>query len=332
MADMVETMAYAKEGGVPWHKFGNGVNNKMSPEQMMKAASCDWTVSMRDVFFKKEAGAYHKVPDKKLLVRDTDEMPLTMAGLHWKPVQNATAVDFFKKFVVSGHMSMETLGSLCQGKYIWALAKVNKSFSLGKEDEVRGYLLLMQPHVFGKSMVIQFTPIRVVCWNTLNYALGSSLKGKPGAFRMPHSVAFTDDVKKQAEESLGIATHQMDEFKEMATLLSKKRVTEKQTDDYFCDVLQFDPKQAKKKKDEEIKEPLMLPKFRNAINVAPGHDLTSARGTLWGAVNAVTYVVDHETGRDREAALRTAWFGQKAVLKRRAVDLAIDLAKKAKAA
>jgi len=331
MSDEVETMAYAKEGGVPWHGFGNPVSNKMSPESMMKAGGCDWTVSMRDVFYKK-SGVYQKVLDKKLLVRDTDEMPLTMAGLHWKPVQNKVIVEFFKKFVAEGHMTMETLGSLCSGKYIWALAKVNSNFSLGKDDEVRGYLLLMNPHVFGKSMIIQLTSIRVVCWNTLNYALGHGLKGKEGAFRMPHSMEFTDEVRKQAEVALGLAKEQMGEFKAVATLLSKKRITEKQTEDYFCDVLQFDPKKAKKKKNEEIKVPLMLPKFQQALNVAPGHDLSSSRGTLWGALNAVTYVVDHKIGRDREASLRTAWFGQKAALKRRAVDLAVDLAKKAKAA
>lgn len=71
----------------------------------------------------------------------------------------------------------------------------------------------------------------------------------------------------------------------------------------------------------------MLAHLRNALTHAPGQQLPSATGTLWGAVNAVTYVVDHELGRDRGAALRSAWFGQKANLKSRALELALERAK-----
>jgi phage/plasmid-like protein (TIGR03299 family) len=330
MVAAVETMAYA--GEVPWHGLGNKVSNKLSPAMMLKAAQLDWTVSKRETAFKTKSGKWEPRTDEFALVRDSDEFRLSNVGLTYKPVQNEEALDFFKKFVVAGKMEMETAGALWGGRYVWALARLGHDFKLAKGDEVRGYLLLSQPHVFGKAMVIQFTPIRVVCWNTLTYAIGADLKGKAGAFTMPHSTKFDDSVKKRAEEALGLATHQMDEFKQAATLLAKKKATPKSVEEYFCNVLEFDPKtkQVKAKPTDETKvqrEPRMLPQFREALEKAPGQDLSTAKGTWWGALNAVTYVVDHEMGRDRSTALRNAWLGHSAKVKRRAVTLALEEAK-----
>ena len=325
MSARVETMAYA--GETPWHGLGEKVSNSLSPAQMLKAAKLDWTVSKREVAYKNSKGVWVPSDEKFVLARDSDDAELTMVGSTYKPVQNDEAVDFFKKFVVAGKMKMETAGSLWGGRYIWALASIEKEFAIGRSnDTVKSYLLLMQPHVHGKAMIMQYTPIRVVCWNTLTFALGSDLRGKgeATAFRMPHSTAFTDAVKKQAETTLGLASEQADEFKAAANLLAKKKIDKAETIEFFCDVLQFDPKKAKK---DGIRPPRMLAKFEEALVFAPGQDLTTAEGTLWGAVNAVTYVIDHETGRDRGTALRNAWLGKLSNTKRRAFSVAVKLAK-----
>jgi phage/plasmid-like protein (TIGR03299 family) len=237
-------------------------------------------------------------------------------------------MDFFSKFVKAGHMKMETAGSLWEGRYIWGLARIGKDFSIGKADEVRGYVLLCSPHVLGKAMLLQCTPIRVVCWNTLCMALGSSLKGKGNAFRMPHTTEFSDAVKADAELALKLVTEQMVEFKDAATLLSKKKIDDKAAEVFFCDVLQFDPKKAAKKKNEEIKVPRMLPKFQEALQTAPGAQLAGSAGTLWGALNAVTFVCDHDGGRgERSTELKNAWLGHKSNIKRRALKVALEHAK-----
>jgi phage/plasmid-like protein (TIGR03299 family) len=315
-------MAYA--GATPWHGLGEKVTNNLSPVQMLKAAKIDWTVSKRDVAFKNSKGVWVPSKDKFVLARDTDDAALTMVGATYKPVQNEEAMDFFKKFVVAGKMKMETAGSLWGGRYIWALASIEKEFSVGKTDAVKSYLLLCQPHVHGKAMVMQYTAIRVVCWNTLNFALGSNLKGDGTAFRMPHSTAFDDAVKKQAETALGLASQQTDEFKSASILLSKKKIDKAKVEQYFNEVLQFDPSKAKA---DGLRVPRMFTKFQEALVHAPGHDLASAEGTLWGAMNAVTYVIDHEVGRDRGTALRNAWLGHLSNTKRRAFTVAVKMAK-----
>lgn len=325
MTSAVEKMAYT--GETPWHGLGFKVSNDLSPAQMLKAAHLDWTVSKREMFIKRKSnGQLIEVPDRFALTRDSDETPLSIVGAVYRPTQNADAISFFQRFTTAGQMLMETAGSLWGGRYTWALARVGKDFKLGKSDEVRTFLLLASPHVHGKSLIIQFTPIRVVCWNTLNFALGKGLKGDQHAFRMPHTHDFDEEVQKRATQALGLAVSQAETFKEAATLLSKRKAAETQVEEYFCEVLKFDPAKANKKKDGELKLPRMLPMFREALTHAPGQQLGSALGTWWGALNAVTHVIDHQVGRERDTALKGAWFGYNTLVKQRAVDLALKAA------
>jgi phage/plasmid-like protein (TIGR03299 family) len=322
MVAAVESMAWASDGGVPWHGLGERVSNNMTPVEMMKAAKCDWTVSKRPMAFKDKNGKWVEYPNRFALTRDKDDRTFDIVSHTWKPMQNAEGFEFFKKYCEAGKMAMETAGSLWDGKYIWVLARVKKDFALGAKgnDKMRSYLLMCIPHEHGKAIIIQFTAIRVVCWNTLSFALGSGLKGQAGAFRVPHSIKFDDTIKANAEAALGLATKQMDEFEAVSKLLVKARATEEKVEDYFCEVLQYD------RKKKGSREPLILPKFRQALEFAPGQQIDTAKGTMWGALNAVSFVIDHD-GDDRQTALKNAWFGHKATIKQRAVEVAVAYAK-----
>lgn len=320
MTSAVEKMAYA--GQVPWHGVGESVAWNLSAEQMRVAAKQDYTVSKRPLFFNDKGKKPVVIKNKFSLVRDSDDQMLSIVGSVYRPVQTEQVFAFFHDFVKAAKMRMETAGSLWDGKYVWALARVvGQDFAVGtgKKDEMRNYLLLCSPFEHGKALIMQYTNVRVVCWNTLCMALGSALKGKGNAFRMPHTKNFEVE-KEEAKRVLGLITQQGDEFKEAAAMLATKKITEKRAEQFFFDVL---------KKDAESKRtPVALPKYKAALETAPGAMLASAKGTWWGALNAVTYVVDHEQGRSRDSALKNAWLGNQAVLKRRALHLAIDGAKK----
>jgi len=164
MAHNVETMAYA--GEVPWHGLGVQVSNDLTPNQMMEKAGLDWSVI--------ECPSYIEHDGKKIetgqraLVRSTDGRILTNVGPVWNPVQNEDAFNFFSEYVLAGDMEMHTAGSLRNGQIVWALAKVKESFDLFGGDQVDSYLLFSNPHRYGHSIDVRFTPIRVVCNNTLS--------------------------------------------------------------------------------------------------------------------------------------------------------------------
>ena len=342
MAAAVETMAYA--GEVPWHGLGVKVDNNLTPEEMLVEAGLDWTVSKREIFTYDDADPDKSndlimAPNHSLLVRDSDNTVFGPCGPKFIPTQNRDAFTFFKKFTDAGNMTMETAGSLKDGRQIWGLAKVDESFTLPGDDRVLGNLLVSVSHEWGKSNEIRFTPIRVVCNNTLSMALAD--KTQPH-FKMAHTKAFDADLIVTAEQALGLASNRMKEYKEAAEFLCSKKYNKNTVVSYIADLMQ--PKLAmqqrllEQSKTEKtyLARATMLDEFQRApskvyeaLELQPGANLKSSAGTWWGAMNAVTFVVDHKWGHDRDAAMHNAWFGARASLKTRAMTQAIDYAKAA---
>jgi phage/plasmid-like protein (TIGR03299 family) len=280
--------------------------------------------------------------DHYMLVRDSDNSILGPCGKRFIPTQNAEAFTFFKKFTDAGDMKMHTAGSLRGGRQIWGLAEINDGFTLAGDDRVEGYLLVSVSHEWGKSNEIRFTPVRVVCNNTLSMALAD--KTQP-AFKMPHTKVFDTELIHSAELALGLASVRLDEYKQSAEFLSSKKYDDNSVVSYIADLLQ--PKLALQEKirlenskssDIELIDSRLrtLEEFQRtpykvyeALEQQPGADMASSKGTWWGAVNALTYVVDHKWGHDRDAAMHNAWFGARASLKNRAMTKAIEYAKAA---
>lgn len=344
MAHMVETMAYA--GEVPWHGLGNRVNSGMSPEEMMVAAGIDWTVSKRpayvpttphvtNLYDPTATAPVMLVNDSHFIVRDTDNSVLSVCGSTYTPFQNADVMGFFKKFTDAGHMDMDTAGSLKEGREIWGLAKIKKGFTLAGGDEVEGYLMLNNSHVPGKAMTIQFTGVRVVCWNTLSQALSStSAAVKAGrGFKVPHMQMFDAEIQLAAEQALGISGEQIQRFKEQAEFLASKPAKTFDVDKWIAELLQPNLLIERAKSNNPDALPPLHEQFartatavREAIETSPGADLKSARGTWWGALNGLTYVVDHKKGGASGNALHSAWFGSGANLKREGLEKALEYA------
>tara|TARA_R100001530_G_scaffold954_2_gene1672 strand:- start:3497 stop:4510 length:1014 start_codon:yes stop_codon:yes gene_type:complete len=337
MVAAVETMAYA--GDVPWHGLGAKVNDTMTPEEMLEAAQLNWTVSKRPAYtlnapdWTDDVGLLPAV-GHHFIVRDTDNSVLSACGEDYIPFQNADTFKFFKKFVSNGKMKMETAGSLKDGQDIWGLAKLEVAFDLPGGDKVEGYLLIDSPHVSGKALTIMFTPIRVVCCNTLALALNTDGK----RFRVLHLQAWDDEIMRAAEEALGISGAQMTEFQEQATFLSSKRAQPIDVQKFIAELFQPSLLVERSKLNVANDIPLIdefnrtAEQVHDAIALSPGADLRSAKGTWWGALNGVTYVMDH-TKRDSErvlgGALYSSWLGPNAVTKRKALTLATEYAKAA---
>ena len=341
MSHEVETMAWT--GNKPWHGLGVEVDDNLTPLEMQEAAQLDWTVSKRpsytldspvwseDVGIIQAENTFH-------IVRDSDNRILSHCGRDYLPIQNKDVFEFFKRFTEAGHMTMETAGSLKDGGEIWGLAKISEDFELAGDDLIKGYLLINQPHIVGKSMTIKLTPIRVVCNNTLTMALGQS---GTASFRMPHVKEFGNDVIQAAENALGLSAAAMTEFRDNSIILSKAKAKHSDVLDYVGEIYQ--PTMIAEYRKEQLlresgkalgmQEPLKekLNKFPSlvveALEHSPGANLKSAKGTWWGALNAVTYVEDHLRESQTEGnALHSAWFGAAANRKSKALALAMKRA------
>ena len=318
MAHMVETMAYA--GSVPWHGLGVPVSNDLTPIQMMDKAGLNWPVREVESFI--EFDGKRMATGQKSLVRETDGKILTNVGENWNPCQNETAFEFFTDFVMSGDMEMHTAGSLKGGQMVWALAKVKESFELFGGDQVDSYLLFSNPHQYGKSIDVRFTPIRVVCNNTLTLSLDSK---KDNSVKVGHRADFNPESVK---ESLGIAKSKLNTYKEMAEFLGKKRFTTDSLIEYYNSV--FPRTSDKRVQDKALSVETLSRNAKqayDALQQQPGAKY--AEGSWWQAFNSVTYITDHVQGRSADNRLYSSWYGSNQVRKRNALETAIEYAEAA---
>lgn len=314
MAHEVETMAYA--GQVPWHGLGVSVINDLTPDQMLKKAGLDWSVDKVQAYV--DYNGQKLDTGKQALVRSSDNRVLTMISEDWEPVQNATAFEFFNDFIMAGDMEMHTAGSLKQGNMVWALAKVKDSFSLFKgKDTVESYLLFSNPHEYGKSIDIRFTPIRVVCNNTLTLSLNQK---SDMMVRLDHRRAFDGDMVKQ---TMGIAKNKLYQYKEMAEFLTSKTYKPDTVVDYFQQVF---PLASTKLTEEEQKLKMSRPAAtaHGVLETQPGAEYGA--GSWWQAFNATTFAIDHLLGRSADTRMQSSWYGANRNKKIVALEKAVEFA------
>lgn len=318
MAHEVESMAYA--GEMPWHRLGMELAGEPSPREIQRAAKLDWTVKKVPLTYS-FAGLQHS-SDRCALIRESDGRLLDTVSGNWKPVQNDAAFAFFERFTQIGNMTMEVAGSLMGGRRVFALAKVQESFRLARapEDVTESYLLFTNPHQYGHGVDIRFTPVRVVCMNTLALALGQRNSEYRVSFN--HARGYDEDT---ALEVLGLATDRLQTYRQQADFLASRRYTEERLEQYFKEV--FRPlTPPRPRKGGKPKPPRNYEQALRFVEDQPGHQY--APGTWWNAFNAVTYLTDHQIGRD-ETRLGTAFYGHGKTRKLKALNLALEYAEAA---
>jgi phage/plasmid-like protein (TIGR03299 family) len=305
-------MAYRESKGLPWHGLGTPVHDNMTPMEMMKAANLDWKVSKQPSFV--EINGKKVLTGQEALVRESDGRILTNVSGAWKPCQNEQAFEFFNEFVSAGDMQMDTAGSLKDGQIVFAAADVNDGFTLFGGDEVKGYLLFSNPHVYGKSIDVKFIMTRVVCNNTLSMALTE--RGQP-AVRLSHRNNFNPEMVK---ELLGISHNRVAQFKDAAELLGSKKYSDKAFKTFLATVFGTSNQEGK----------ILSRTAERAFEIVetqPGADY--APKSWWNAYNAVTYMTDHEMGRSDDTRAAAAWFGHNAKRKLEALNVAVEMAEAA---
>ena len=313
MIEGVAQMAYA--GDKPWHGLGAAVSNDLTPAQMQSKAGLDWQVYKTPLYA--DVGGVQVSVSKQALVRNSDNKILDVIGDDWNPVQNSEAFEFFNEYVMAGDMEMECAGSLKGGKNVFALAKIKESFSILGDDQVDSYLLFSNPHEYGKAIDIRFTPIRVVCNNTLTFSLNSSSKN---FVKLNHRTTFDPDMVKQ---QMGLASEKFAMYKDMAEFLSTKKFSVEALVNYYNDVF---PHTYSKGKEVNTVEDLTKngKAAMDVLYTQPGANY--GEGTWWQALNSVTYLTDHVMGKSNEARMQSAWFGQNQTRKVRAVNKAVEYA------
>ncbi|AKZ64280.1 phage/plasmid-like protein TIGR03299 [Herbaspirillum hiltneri N3] len=312
MAHLINSMAYTNT--TPWHGLGNRLTEKQPIEVWAEQAGMNWKIRQSPVYFHSQERTSVLYPDHQVLFRSDTEQALSVVSSRYQVVQPREILEFYRDLTEAGGFELETAGVLKGGRKVWALAKTNQSAAIKRNDIVNGYLLLATACDGTLATTAQFTSVRVVCNNTLAVALTNGT----GAIKVPHSTAFNaETVKKQ----LDISVSSWDRFIYRMKTLSERKVTNQEAENFIrrlFNEIASTPNTVNGRAMKKVRELY--------DGGGRGAELSSAKGTVFGLLNAVTEYVDHERrARSQDHRLDSAWFGAGAVLKQKSLGQAMLL-------
>lgn len=215
--------------------------------------------------------------------------------------------------------------------------KLPGNLVVGRDDVVDQYLALVNSHDGSMALSIRFTPIRIVCSNTLTLAFHIDETGKPrhsaDAVYIRHS-ANADVRIEQVRRSLGIATQAFAEAGAVYQAMAVAQISNLLLKNYLEAVVPMVlPSTIPKPADLELAATRQRETHEAIIRcfeTGRGSDLVTAHGTVWGAYNAVTEFVDHvypvlQDGSTSKPRQESVLFGTYAQVKRRAYAEAVAL-------
>ena len=318
MSNGQANMAYV--GETPWHGLGQQLKPGATIEQWRKAAGMNFSIYTSPVQFEspEAAGDPMTFDGHNVLYRSDTKMPLAVVSDKYQVVQPKEVLEFYRDLTVGAGFNLETAGVLKGGKKYWALASIGKEAKI-LDDQIKGYLLLGSACDGSMATTAMFTSIRVVCNNTLGFAMNEADSGKAKAVvRINHRTSF-DEAKVKAQ--LGLAANSWDSFLHNVNVWTKTKVDLVQAQAYFDKVASYTTTEGEEKVSERTSKYLM----ELFAGGGKGSDLKSADGTAWGLINAVTEFVDHHRGRSNDVRIDRAWFGDGIKTKELATDLANEL-------
>jgi len=227
MSANVETMFYTRTA--PWHGLGVCVDTAPSSEEALRVSGLDWKVVQRPIF----TDTGDSIPGYKANIRDTDYRVLGVVTDRYRVVQNEEAFAFTDALLGEGGQ-YETAGSLQEGRKIWLLAKLPEKYIM-EGERVNPYLVFSSSHDGSGSIKVAMTPIRVVCQNTLNLALGS-------AKRVWSTIHVGDLAAKmeEAHNTLQLAGQYMGQLGTEFARLSRIRLSDQKVAEYIEQLLPTD--------------------------------------------------------------------------------------------
>jgi phage/plasmid-like protein (TIGR03299 family) len=307
-------------GQAPWHGLGTALNSPATAEQAIEAANLDWTVKKVPVYAWDGRVAY-PIDDTFTIVPEnrwgTESCP-TWGPVKrgYTPLQNRDAFRFFDDIVGEGAAIYHTAGALDDGRRIWILAKMPHDIVIAEKDITEKFLLLSNSHDGSGSVQIKFTPIRVVCHNTLTQALA---EGEP-SLRVPHTRDINERLKI-AQQNLRLIRTTYGRIEADFVALAKVPMTEPGLTAYLKLVFPdpSNPKDVRARNRVERDRSTA----RTLFTKGKGNKLPGVAGTLWAAYNAITEMVDQGRNlRKQDQHLEYIWFGGGHTLKVRAFEVA----------
>jgi phage/plasmid-like protein (TIGR03299 family) len=312
MPAAVEQMMFV--GATPWHGLGNKVDADIGVEDAIVAAGLDWEVGLKDLQTVDGVPVSHRATYRK-----TDGSILGVVGPRYTPLQNKDSFDWFQPFIDAGECGIHTAGSLHSGQKVWVLAQLNRDNSeIVPGDDVSKFILLSNSHDGTTAIRVGYTPIRVVCVNTL--AMAHNNKNSQ-LIRIRHTRSSKNNLE-QVRDIMDNINSQFEVTAEQFRFLASKNFNQGDIRRYVKTMLGIEGTV-----DGDIKT-----RTRNimdeilALVEGPKQSATNVRGTWWAAYNGYNEYLNYNKGRTEDNRLDSLWFGANANDNIKALEKAMEFA------
>lgn len=291
----VETMMYARE--VPWHGFGTKVDGLQTAAEAIVAAGLDWPVEKRPLFYRDPTnpkGTIKKIDERVATVRMTDGKYLGVVSPAYEIVQNNRAFDIGDAIVETGEAKYETAGSLRDGRVVFISMEIPKTVKVpGDDGEINPYLLLVNSHDGSFAFRGAVTPIRAVCANTVNMALGAA----KSEFRLRHTSGIENKIA-EAQRALGLTFEYLDRFEAIAERMLLQKVTPRQVYQTMLAVFPIKDVNPLRLSADEMRrviaaQPATSPVEKALRMYEDSPNIDNVRGTAWGVFNGIAEYLDY---------------------------------------
>lgn len=314
-------------GDVPWHKLGTRLEHPpASSAEAMAAARLDWEVVKVPLYIS-GTGRLIQMRDKFAMVRrehlDRDDCPVFgLVGRDYQPLQNRDAFRFFDPLLEQRAVTFETAGALGRGERVWVLARLQGDVRVGP-DPLQRYLLLANRHDGTGSVVVKFTPVRVVCQNTLMAAFSD--EGR--SFRVRHDRRLGERLLETGA-MLDMILSTYEELRVGFEAMRRVILDDPALKAYLASVFPEPQKANVEATQRAVQNRTIAAHF--FVN-GRGNQQPGVEKTLWAAYNGIAEFIDHRKPNVKatdfsHTRLQYVWFGGGAATKQRALVQALRIA------
>lgn len=263
------------EAITPWHGIGTVVPGLLSSAEALKLGGLDWDVTLEPVYYQLPGTTVKVIiQDRFATVRSDTRAPLGIVGSDYKVVNNSDAFEFFDTIMDTDKAVYTTAGSLFGGAKVFLTAKIGDGFTVNGGDAIDSYLLLSTSHDGSSAITAAITTVRVVCNNTLTWALN----GAKTRWTVTHRSTL-EGKTAEAMETLGLVHKYESAFQDDVARLIAAELNK----DTFLEIVKDLLPDQKRQTDKNLEQ----------LSAAWEADTNPGGNTAWNGVNAVTYWTDN---------------------------------------
>lgn len=309
----------------PWHGLGTVLEKAPKDiDDALHKSGLDWDVVQTPVFIPNPGknedvkDPYVQVVDRagKAIayanVRSDDGSVLGTVSDRYRILQNKEAFSFLAN-LIGTDMMFETAGSLHGGKRVWVLTKLPEYIDVGG-DATEIFAFITNDHTGGRAVKAAVSPVRIVCQNTLTWALNDA----PRIYAFPH-IGDPSHRLQEARDVLGMTINYAKQFKELGDRLASQKITEKKLREIMQELYPVGTEMTglvKQNRLDAHEHVVWLFKEGATVGNAPG--------TKWSAANAICEFIDYGKSTDSDRSRLTRAMDDPSKKKHRVLDLVMS--------